>query len=376
MPLLRIAAVALLLGGLLAGCHTVPKTAFEGIGPVLPANGEAITIDELYIIADVSGSMFTPDKFRLEKKLLDAFGKAMPDGNYQVQLDTFGGEWQMDWLRMPLAPFHRGQVATNIDRIRFLAGYTPLSRALDNLREPLAGKGSRAAVLIFSDGQSDNDGAALAAARNLLSLHPGSICFHTVHVGCEEDGADLMQQISMLTSCGTTRHADDISNIIGLENLVRDVFFGPGVSVAVSGVVTPGDSDGDGVPDVRDLCPDTPAGERVNGYGCSNWASILFEKDKAYLRGGSDAALDAVVARLAANPGYCLRVEGHADASERNAQHLSQQRAQAVANALVARGAEAGRLIVSGLGATKPAAPATNAPNRQLNRRVELMPLP
>lgn len=370
---LRIAAIALVFAGLLSGCHTIPKTAYDGIGPVLPDNGQSVVIDELYIIADVSGSMFTPDKYKVEKKLLDAFAKAVPDGNYAVQLDSFGGEWKMDWHHMPLGPFSRPRLATNIDQVHFLTGYTPLSIALDDLQPAMAGKGSVAAVVIFSDGQSDNDGAALASARALLSAHPGGICFHTVHVGCEEDGADLMQQLSLLTSCGTTRHADDISDLSGMTNFVRDIFFGSAVSVSVRGVVTLGDADGDGVPDERDLCPDTPLGQRVNGYGCSNWATILFDRDKSFLR---SADLDAIVALLAAHPGWCLRIEGHADAREKNAQQLSERRAAAVRDALVAHGAEANRLMVRGLGASRPAAPNTNAPNMQLNRRVELMPLP
>lgn len=45
-------------------------------------------------------------------------------------------------------------------------------------------------------------------------------------------------------------------------------FFGGGPSYQEPEIVEPIDSDGDGVPDDRDRCPNTPAGTRVDAFGC------------------------------------------------------------------------------------------------------------
>jgi outer membrane protein OmpA-like peptidoglycan-associated protein len=72
-----------------------------------------------------------------------------------------------------------------------------------------------------------------------------------------------------------------------------------------------------------------------------------------------------------------LRVEvaGHTDnvgASEAN-QRLSQERAQAVMAALVARGVKADRLTAKGYGQTTPVADNRTEDGRTKNRRVELV---
>lgn len=364
---LRIAAAGLAIVSMsLSGCLTLPHRQMEGLAPVAPAPGEAVVLNDLYIVVDASGSMHPPDKYRVAKDLVGQFAIAAPEDYYGVQLNTFGGEWKMDWLNMPMETFDRERLKANVAEIKFLSGSTPLSEALDALAPTMKGRATHSAVLIFSDGMSDPE-AALASARGLLLAHPGKLCFHTVQLGCDEPGAALLQQLSALTDCGTNRHADQASNIPGMEALVRDVFFGPLV-----------DNDNDGVPDSRDLCPDTPAGMAVNGYGCHSWGTVYFDTDKADVKRQYKAVLDEVASRMLNTPGACLRVEGHADARnevEYN-QRLSERRCNAVRDALIKRGVGAERLIVNGFSELRPAAPNTSAHNMQLNRRVELIPLP
>jgi outer membrane protein OmpA-like peptidoglycan-associated protein len=52
---------------------------------------------------------------------------------------------------------------------------------------------------------------------------------------------------------------------------------------------------------------------------------------------------------------------------------LSQARAQAVYNALISKGIEAKRFVVSGLGATKPVGNNRTAAGRDQNNRVEIV---
>ena len=98
---------------------------------------------------------------------------AAPDDYYGVQLSTFGGEWKMDWLNMPMETFDREHLKANAAEIKFLSGSTPLSEALDALAPTMKGRATHSAVLIFSDGMSDPE-AALASARCVVELGPGT----------------------------------------------------------------------------------------------------------------------------------------------------------------------------------------------------------
>jgi len=366
MQTLRCGAVALMLACVLSACHSIPKSQIEATAPVQPGVNEMVEVNDLYIIVDASGSMYPPDEFRLAVRMLRAFVNAMPEEYYGTEFMTFGGEWEMDWLRMPIATFDRNKLKAAVEEVKWLGGSTPLADALSQLGPTLQDRHTHSAMLILSDGQSDPE-SSLAAARALLSAHPGTLCFHTVHMGSELQGRDVMEQIAGLTACGTMRNASAVTAANGIETLVRDIFFG--------GLL---DHDQDGVPDPRDLCPDSRPGAVVNAYGCESWARVDFDSDKAAVQRRFKDDLDAVAARLQANPGVCLRVEGHADGRnevEYN-QRLSERRANAVRDALVQRGVNPGQLLVNAYSELRPAAPNTSAHNMQLNRRVELMPLP
>lgn len=111
------------------------------------------------------------------------------------------------------------------------------------------------------------------------------------------------------------------------------------------------------------------ADRRAKLYG------ILFDVDKATIRPESKAVLDEVAALLTAEPSWKLLFEGHTDAegSEAHNQQLSEARAAAVRDALIARGADAARLRAAGFGETRPVADNSTALGRQQNRRVEVV---
>ncbi len=84
--------------------------------------------------------------------------------------------------------------------------------------------------------------------------------------------------------------------------------------------------------------------------------------------------LDRVAARLEDRPELNARIEGHTDSlggPEIN-QPLSQQRAEAVRQALIERGLAAERVIAQGAGSTQPIADNATPAGRRQNRRVEI----
>ena len=139
------------------------------------------------------------------------------------------------------------------------------------------------------------------------------------------------------------------------------------------------DSDGDGVVDSMDRCPNTPKGIPVDASGCElahdfKLEGVNFEFDSAKLTSDSIAKLDAAVAILKRNADDKIEIAGHTD-SQGNDEYnmgLSERRARAVADYLVAHGANASNLAVKGYGETQPVADNATKEGRAANRRVEL----
>jgi len=156
------------------------------------------------------------------------------------------------------------------------------------------------------------------------------------------------------------------------------------------------DTDGDGVADKLDKCPDTPAGTVVDGAGCPLKAPALvvqekiiiteadrkvvadaiknleFDLGKSTIRSKSFATLNRVAALLI-QKNFSLKLAGHTDntgSAELN-MRLSKDRAEAIRSYLVGQGANASRIEATGYGKDQPIATNKTAAGRQKNRRVE-----
>jgi outer membrane protein OmpA-like peptidoglycan-associated protein len=140
----------------------------------------------------------------------------------------------------------------------------------------------------------------------------------------------------------------------------------------------PGDSDGDGVTDDKDACPNTPKGVKVDERGCwSHPAEMLFDFDKADVRQEYHSALDETKLVFDAYPDMKVQIAGYTCdiGSEQYNQNLSERRANAVRDYLVNKtGIDPNRLSVTGYGETRPAYPNDSEENRRKNRRVEFTP--
>lgn len=104
--------------------------------------------------------------------------------------------------------------------------------------------------------------------------------------------------------------------------------------------------------------------------------SVLFESGKATLNDAASAPyLDRIAVLLTTKTQKLIAVEGHTDnvgAGPFN-QRLSEQRADSVATALIARGVPAARVSKRGFSFSQPAAPNDVDAGRRLNRRTELI---
>lgn len=103
--------------------------------------------------------------------------------------------------------------------------------------------------------------------------------------------------------------------------------------------------------------------------------NIHFETAKSVIKPESFQLIDQVVQMLQQNPGLRISIEGHTDnvGSASANQTLSEARANAVMNALVEKGIQAGRLAHKGWGQSKPVADNATEEGRAANRRVEIV---
>jgi len=100
-----------------------------------------------------------------------------------------------------------------------------------------------------------------------------------------------------------------------------------------------------------------------------------FKGKATAITGGKESVLDAVATLLKKYSTYPVQIVGYTDSKGRTDANLvvSQARAQAVYNALVQRGVDAKRFVVSGVGSAQPIGDNRSAKGRDQNNRVEMI---
>ncbi len=140
------------------------------------------------------------------------------------------------------------------------------------------------------------------------------------------------------------------------------------------------DSDGDGVIDDVDQCPETPANTRVDGRGCPlpkiiQLKGVTFEFNEDRLTANAKTVLDELVVPLMKRyPDMIVVVAGHTDSIGEDAynQDLSERRAKSVVTYLIESGVMAESMTAKGYGESEPITTNGTSDGRELNRRVEL----
>jgi outer membrane protein OmpA-like peptidoglycan-associated protein len=104
-------------------------------------------------------------------------------------------------------------------------------------------------------------------------------------------------------------------------------------------------------------------------------ADVLFDSGQATLKPGADLTLDHLTHYLQDNPHTRILIEGFTDSVGTDAYNdaLSQRRADAVASALIRRGAPEDAVHAIGRGKSYPVATNDTSAGRQQNRRVEIV---
>ncbi len=156
----------------------------------------------------------------------------------------------------------------------------------------------------------------------------------------------------------------------------------PNLAGAIAGEGCP-DTDGDGVFNNIDKCPDV-AGAVAN-KGCPEIKKeviqkialaakgINFETGKAVITAGSFKSLDDLVTLLNSYPGASVEIQGHTDnnGTPESNKTLSQERANSVKRYLSAGGVSEARMTAVGYGQEMPLADNKTEAGKTKNRRVD-----
>lgn len=143
------------------------------------------------------------------------------------------------------------------------------------------------------------------------------------------------------------------------------------------------DTDGDGIADLDDKCPLMPGIQEEGGCPRNYTQSVeimtkareglFFNTASATIKDESFPVLDAVVKVMQDNPNYKLNVDGHTDntGNADSNMELSQKRAESARNYIIEKGISADRITAKGYGSNKPAGDNSTEEGRAKNRRVE-----
>lgn len=332
--------------------------------------------DNFLVLLDASGSMGEKyngqTKFKTAEQIVSRMNQTIPGAmNLNAAVITFGAGFSSD-VTGTYGPgaYSKEGLESALGKANY-GGYTPIGNAFSAGGVDKTSMSGISAVILVSDGKQNVGMDASKAAQEVKNRFGDNVCFYTVLVGDDPAGKELMDEIARVGQCGFSTTADTVYSSEGMAGFVGAAFCGGEPPVVVAAIA---DSDGDGILDNLDRCPNTPKGATVNAQGC--WAyqgEVLFDFDKAELKPGAYPILDEALVVYELNPDLKVEIRGYTDSTgtaEYNLD-LSQRRAEAVESYLEAKGVDPEAVSAKGYGAANPVAPNDTPAGRAQNRRVE-----
>ena len=379
--------LALVLVVSLGGCATKQTPTPAPFQPV-QLNPQEYTkkVDTFVVVLDASSSMNEDyngrPKIDIAKEIVARMNQTIPPLDYRAGLVAFGSGSCLDGkdakVLYGLTSYRRADLAAGLDSQKCAGGVSPMSEGIKTSHANLLqGNLGQTALIIVSDAKEIYEGGAIENLKKLKEAMGDKLCVYPIQVGPDKGGKKFMDDLTKLGACGFAVNADDISSPTAMADYVKKVFLAPAppkVAAAAPVAAAVVDSDGDGVPDSRDKCPNTPKGVKVNADGCWELKGVNFDIDKAVIK--DTRVLDDAVVIMKANPTLTGEVRGFTDStgSEAHNQRLSEARANAVRDYFIKQGIAPARVRAKGFGQSNPVASNDTVEGRAMNRRVELHP--
>ncbi len=236
-------------------------------------------VDHLFVLIDNSDTMEEEyrdiSKRRYAEEILRRLNKTLPPIALTGEVLQFSEGWalMMDSLTAPSPAYNRAAVASTLNQRQHFkpAKGATLAEALDHLTEHLGKLPGRSAVVVITEWQRVDKSVVKAVARmrqrtkfakgisvaDNVSAWDGKAgdgaCLYTIGVGNELSRA----RFDNVDVCGFSVAADRVAQPRDMAHFVERILF--------SG---PKDSDGDGIYDYKDVCPNTQQDVIIDFRGC------------------------------------------------------------------------------------------------------------
>jgi len=337
---------------LLAACASSPAYVPQAVQPQpIDVTAFAPKVESFVVVLDISSSMGEDyqdrPKVHTAQDLVASFNATVPTAAFKSGLVTFGngsgrcfGKGTADDI-YGLTEHDASAFAAALGSIDCAGGITPLSEGIDTAAQMLSGESGPVAVIVVSDFQWVSADPVKSSVASLKNQHLDNLCLHTVKLGDNTTGDRMIASIADAPGCDSSMAAADIASAGAMATYVADVLMGP-----------------------------------LQYEKHSVDATALFDFDKDVLKDQGKAELHNLGEYIKSKGITVADIDviGHTDSkgSEEYNLALSQRRAMAVSDYLVANGISAEIIDVSGKGELEPVASNDTDEGRAKNRRVEI----
>ena len=344
--------LAVSLGLALAACAGSPAYTPAAVQPQeIDMSAYAPKVESYVVVLDTSSSMGEDyqdrPKVQTAQDTVASFNAAVPPAGFKSGLVTFGrntgrcfGQGKANDV-YGLTNHDTAAFASALGSIECAGGTTPMGDGLDATADMLSGESGPVAVIVVSDFRWVASSPVAASVARLKAQHGENLCLHAVKVGDHERTDRLVNSMINAPGCDSAVAAADIASSDAMAGFVTSVLLAP-----------------------------------LEYEKHSVAATALFDFDKAVLKDQGKAELQNLGEYIQGKGITVADIDivGHTDSmgDEDYNQALSERRAMAVKEFLVASGVSADIIDVSGRGESEPVADNDTEEGRAKNRRVEI----
>jgi OOP family OmpA-OmpF porin len=375
----RCSLSALILGlslALVSSCSSDHFIARDYSKPLNKGANSAAT-DTVYFLLDNSGSMGERykdrEKITTAKAVLYRFNRVFPE-HMNVGMRSFGINFlgfETTDLDYGITEFCCWDFGAAVRNIYSPKGVGNMEAALRAAGDDLKGLKGRIALVVISDGES-SVGNPVAAASDLKALLGPRLCIHSIQLGNDREGGQILSRIADVSDCGKAVKAEMLETQDRVMALYEKIFPAMKTSGHKADKTAPVESR----KNVLSAQSQTAEKHRKKSVSRGVFLRLLirFESGKADINPIYAGEIKKVADFMKQYPEIKVAIEGHTDSrgSISFNMWLSRERARAVMTELIETyGIDSSRLKAVGYGPRRPVAKNTTEKGRERNRRVE-----
>lgn len=325
-----------------------------------PVSAEMVKkVDNFIVFVDQSGSMAwakaEPDnqKFEQAVRAVKGLDEVTPELGYQGGVSTFAP------YKSFLAPaaYKKNSLGQAVDKVQPpFNHFTPMGDGLADIDPVIGGLSGKTALILYTDGVSNQGADPVAEARALYGKYDPNLCVHVVSYADTPEGEATIKAISALNSCSVVVDGKTLVSSDAQTRFAKAVLYEERAPAPVA----------------KPSPPPAPAPVVVAKEVIT--FNLLFDFDKAEIKDEMIPSLEQAKLILDEDSTVSFVLSGHTDSTgaEDYNQGLSERRAEAVKAWLVKNGVPARRLSTVGYGENRAKYDNSTREGRKLNRRVEM----